>query len=158
MQYASLNGRLRMNLKQALFGILAVSMLAVMVAACDDDSASEPVVEDAWARPGAEGDNSAAYMEITNEGDDDIVLTGASSDVARTVEIHESSMDDGMMHMEEIPEMVIEPGDTATLEPGGFHVMMMSLERDLEPEDTFDLTLHFDGLDDVELEVTVAEQ
>jgi periplasmic copper chaperone A len=147
-----------MNVTRILAVILALSMLAVVVAACSDDAAAEPEVNDPWARPGTEGDNSAAYMEITNDGDEDIVLTGASSDVANVVEVHESGMEDGMMQMQEIPELVIEPGDTVALEPGGFHVMMMNLQQDLEPDDTFDLTLHFDDLDDIELEVTVAEQ
>jgi periplasmic copper chaperone A len=139
-------------------GLMSIMMLALIMAACSDNGATEPEITDVWARPGAEGDNSATYMSITNVGDDDVVLTGASSDVAGVVEVHESSMDGGMMHMEEIPELVIEAGETMLLEPGGFHVMMMSLERDLEPDDTFDLTLHFEDLDDIELEVTVAEQ
>jgi periplasmic copper chaperone A len=147
-----------MNLRRTVLGFLAIAMLTLIVAACGDNGATEPEIDDVWARPGAEGDNAAAYMNITNEGDDDIVLTGASSDVARMVEVHESRMEDGTMRMEEVPEIVVEAGDTVALEPGGYHVMFMHLEQDLEPGDSFMLMLHFDDLDDVELEVTVEEQ
>jgi periplasmic copper chaperone A len=147
-----------MKTGRTVLGFLVIAMLTLVVAACGDNGVTEPEIDDVWARPGAEGDNSAAYMNITNEGDEDLVLTGASSDVANAVEVHESSMEDGMMQMEEIPEVVIEAGETAVLEPGGFHVMMMNLQRDLEPDDTFELTLHFEDLDDIELEVTVNEQ
>ncbi len=146
-----------MNVQRTLIGLTMMAVLAVVAVACGDDAA-DPVFDDVWARPGAAGDNAAAYMNITNEGDEDAILTGASSDVARMVEVHESRMEDGTMRMEEIPELVIEPGETVSLEPGGFHVMFMNLERDLDPDDTFMLTLHFDDLDDIELEVTVAEQ
>jgi periplasmic copper chaperone A len=153
-----LNGHTKMNLKRMATGLALMALLALVVVACGNDAAVEPEIDGAWARPGAEGDNAAAYMNITNEGDDDIILTGASSDVARMVEVHESRMEDGTMRMEEVPEIVVEAGDTVALEPGGYHVMFMHLEQDLEPGDSFMLTLHFEDLDDIELEVTVEEQ
>ncbi len=138
--------------------VAIVSGLVLALAACGNGGAAEPDVVDAWARPGDPGDNSAAYMNISNDSDDDITLIAASSDVARMVEIHESQMEDGTMRMEEVPEIVIESGETVSLEPGGFHVMMMNLEEALEPGDSFSLTLHFDEIDDIELDVPVEEQ
>jgi periplasmic copper chaperone A len=135
-----------------------VIALAGVLAACREDAGSVPIIEDQWARPGAEGDNTAAYMVIRNDGDEDFALIGASSDVGRMVEVHESKMDGGVMRMEEIEEIVVSAGESVQLEPGGLHVMIMHLNQDLEPGDSFSLTLHFDGLDDVELDVTVEEQ
>lgn len=145
------------HLKQIALFVL-VGLMAVVIAACSDDTASEPIVEDAWARPGTEGNNSAAYMTIENDGDEDLILTGASGDVARAVEVHESTTEDGMMEMNEVEEVVVPAGDSLALEPGGHHVMMMSINQDLEPGDTFTLNMQFDGLDDVEVDVTVEEQ
>lgn len=147
-----------MNLSKIASALGLIAAMSLFVAACSDDAVAEPSVDDVWARPGAQGDNSAVYMAITNDDDSAITLTGASSDVAGTVEVHESQMDDGMMRMEETPELVIEAGETVMLEPGGLHVMMMNLEQDLNVDDTFTITLHFDDLDDIELEATVAEQ
>lgn len=148
-------------MKQRRRGIL-LSLLAglvvVFLGACSDDAASEPVIESAWARPGAAGDNSAAYMEIRNDGDEDIALIGASGDVAEVVEVHETQINDGMMEMGETDEVPIPAGETVALQPGEFHVMMMRLSEDLEPGDTFTLAMQFEGIDDVDVEVTVEEQ
>lgn len=144
---------------QAILGILATMILASLLTACTDDAGADPTVDNAWARPGDSGDNSAAYMDITNDGDADLTLVGVSGDVAGAVEVHESGADDeGMMQMEEIPELVIEAGETVSLEPGGYHIMMMDLEQDLAVGDTFQITLEFEEHDDVELDVTVEEQ
>ena len=147
-----------MNTNRTILSILATLMLATVLAACADDAAADPVIENVWARPGDTGDNSAAYMDISNDGDADLTLIGASGDIAGAVEVHESSMEDGMMQMEEIPELVIEAGETVSLEPGGYHIMMMNLEQDLEVGDTFQITLEFEDHDDIELDVTVEEQ
>ena len=147
-----------MNTNRTILSILATLMLATVLAACADDAAADPVIENVWARPGDTGDNSAAYMDISNDGDADLTLIGASGDIAGAVEVHESTMEDGMMQMEEIPELVIEAGETVSLEPGGYHIMMMNLEQDLEVGDTFQITLEFEDHDDIELDVTVEEQ
>jgi periplasmic copper chaperone A len=147
-----------MNLTRTLLMAVLLVAVAGLIAACNGNDDADPIVEDQWARPGEQGDNAAAYMVIRNDSDDDIRLTGASSDVARMVEVHESRMEGGVMRMEEMEEIVIPAGESVALEPGGYHVMFMNLERDLEPGDSFDLTLHFDGLDDVEIEVPVEEQ
>lgn len=154
-----LTGRTSMTqTKRRMLLSLLAGLVVVILGACGDDAASEPVIEGAWARPGEAGDNSAAYMEISNDGDDDISLVGASGDVAEVVEVHESRMEDGMMKMGEVDEVPVPAGETVTLQPGEFHVMMMNLNEDLEPGDTFTLAMEFEGLDDVEVDVTVEEQ
>lgn len=47
-------------------------------------------VEWGWARPAIAGGNGAAYLVVTNAGVEPVTLIGASSDVARFVEIHET--------------------------------------------------------------------
>jgi periplasmic copper chaperone A len=162
---------------------LIVLLMAGTMAGCNGSSESSVTIADQWARPGFEGDNAAAYMEIQNDGDEDIALIGASSDIADTVEIHQTRMespdqqqhgdDDAdnddthgnqsqdhstMMVMEEVESIVAPSGSSVLLEPGGYHVMFMGLTRDLEPGDSFSLTLHFDDIDDQTIEVTVEEQ
>lgn len=144
--------------KQRILFTLFASVAIAILGACGDEAASEPVIEGAWARPGEEGDNSAAYMEIRNDGDADISLVGASGDVARVVEVHESAVEDGMMQMGEVDEVPVPAGETAQLQPGEFHVMLMELSRNLEPGDTFTLALQFEDLDDIEVEVAVEDQ
>lgn len=141
-----------------LIAAVLVVAFAGLLTACGDNAGSVPVIDGQWARPGEEGDNTAAYMSIRNDGDDDIALVGASSDVGQMVEVHESRMDNGVMRMEEVEEIVVPAGDSIELEPGGFHVMIMHLEQELEPGDEFSLTLHFDDIGDIEIDVPVEEQ
>ncbi len=160
---------------------LATLLMAGTLAGCIADSRDSVSIEDHWGRPGFEGDNAAAYMEIRNDGDDDVALIGASSDIAETIEIHQTRMESpedqnghddeaddsehgqdshghGMMIMEEVQSIVAPAGSSVLLEPGGYHVMFMGLTRDLEPGDTFSLTLQFDEIDDQTIEITVEER
>lgn len=111
-------------------------------------------ITDAWVREPAEGQTlSAAYGTITNSGDTDITLVGASVPFDATVEIHETLMgDDGAMQMQEREDgFVIPAGETFELEPGGPHIMMI----DIDPGDIvggIEVTLIFD--DGTELTVT----
>jgi len=111
-------------------------------------------VSDVWVRQPAEGQTkSAAYGMISNNGDTDITLVGASVPFGATVEIHETLMgDDGAMQMQEREDgFVIAAGDAFVLEPGGGHIMFI----DIDPADFMDsveLTMIFD--DGTEVVVT----
>ena len=73
---------------------------------------------------------------------------------------HEMDMGDGEMAMvmQEMTGGLPLPADeTVSLEPGGYHVMLLDLVEPLETGDEFELTLDFENADDVTLTVTVAE-
>lgn len=113
-------------------------------------------VEGTWARPGAEGRMSAAYLLISNFNDYEDTLVDVSSDVAQNVEVHESyEREEGMMGMREADNLVIPAQSTVRLEQGGFHVMLMQLTRQLTEGDSFELTLTFEKEGDITVEVPV---
>ncbi len=103
----------------------------------------------AWVRPAPLGDNSAAYFTITNHGTAGVALIGAETDAARMAEIHETVMEvavvDGRlvqnMQMRHMHELVIPAGASVSLRPGGLHVMLMGLTRDLEAGQSITLRL-----------------
>ncbi|MEX0995106.1 MAG: copper chaperone PCu(A)C [Balneolaceae bacterium] len=102
------------------------------------------VVEGAWARPGMEGRMSAAYFLITNFETEADTLLSLSSDAARMAEIHESyEQEEGMTGMREAGEVEIPGQSTIRLQPGGLHVMLMQLARDLQEGDEIELILRF---------------
>ena len=77
---------------------------------------------------GAMAKAGAAFMTITNNTDHEIHLVGASSDIAKMVELHTHLMEDGLMKMVEIEGGIYIPaGVTHALERGGDHVMFMGL-------------------------------
>ena len=142
--------------------VLAVSLL-VAVAACGSsagasaDSGGLPTVSDAWVRPPVGADRPAAgYMTISNPGVDADRLIGASSPVATTVEIHETIADDsGMMGMQPVDEIVVAPGKPVTLEPGGYHLMLMGVTGMPAVGETVELTLTFELAGDIVVEAEV---
>lgn len=92
-------------------------------------------------------ENTAVYVELTNNGDSDTALVGASADFAEDFELHEMVDVDGVMEMSPIEGQRIElpAGETVLLEPGGLHVMAMGLTRELAVGDMVDVELEFDG-------------
>lgn len=132
-----------MNVSRTMTG-LTLSLLVVLATACGAaaTSSGEITVSDPRV-PVPAGANGAAYMTLTNGSATADELVAASSDVAETVELHESSMEDGSMSMQQVNEIDI-PGDGETmLEPGGFHIMLVGVTEDLAEGDTVDLTLTF---------------
>ncbi len=83
---------------------------------------------------------TGAFMEITNNHDEAVTLTGGSSDVASIVQVHE--VVDGIMREKE-GGVEIQGGATSTLKPGGNHLMLMGLTRELKAGDEVTFTLTF---------------
>jgi hypothetical protein len=109
------------------------------------ETASDISIQNAYARAVPPGQpNSAAFMTITNDGEQERDLVAAASDVAEVVELHTHTMDDGVMRMRQIERIALPAGETVTLEPGGLHVMLIGLTRDLKAGDSLTLTLGFD--------------
>lgn len=98
----------------------------------------------------------AGYMTITNKGTVADRLIAASSPAAGKVEIHEMTMEGGVMKMRELSGgLPIEAGKTASLAPGGYHLMLMELKAPLKQGDKVPVTLTFEkaGKVDVTLDV-----
>jgi periplasmic copper chaperone A len=101
------------------------------------------------------GFNSAAYMLLRNTGSQPDRLLAIKGDVANAIEIHQSEMKDGVMSMHPVDFIEVPAGGTAELKPGGYHVMLIDLKRDLVAGEKFTLTLVFEkgGEKPVEFEV-----
>jgi len=132
-----------------------LSTLAVFLAACAP-AGGQLKVTDVWARPALAGGNGAVYFTIENATASNDTLLSASSDVAGAVELHMTSMQDGNMQMAQQQEVPVQAGKTE-FKPGGLHVMLIGLNRDLSPGDKFALTLDFAAAGEMPLEVTVSQ-
>ncbi|WP_227842248.1 copper chaperone PCu(A)C [Vreelandella zhuhanensis] len=100
--------------------------------------------------------HGAAYLSISVEDDTPAVLVGARTPVSESVEIHDMSMDDGIMRMRRIEQLEVEPGTTQVMRPGGgYHLMLMNLVSPLQAGERFPLTLEFAHRGDIEVEVDV---
>ena len=110
-----------------------------------------------WARatpPAAK--IGGGYLGIENTGSTPDRLLGGSTEAAARVEIHESSLTDGIMRMrEQVDGVVIAPGQTLEFKPGGLHLMLVDLKTPLKQGDKVKATLMFERAGSVAIELQV---
>ena len=99
-----------------------------------------------WTRATPGGAKVAGgYLNITNSGAAADKLVGGSTDIAGRFEVHEMSMNGGVMQMRPLNEgLELKSGQTVELKPGGYHVMFLDLKRQLKQGETVKATLQFE--------------
>ena len=101
---------------------------------------AQTVVDDAWVRATVPGQpSSGAFMHITAATDSKLVEV--KSPVAKTVQIHESKMENDVMSMQAVPSIALPAGKTVNIEPEGYHVMLIDLVGQIKEGDNVPLTL-----------------
>jgi len=108
--------------------------------------ASPPiVVNGAWVQvSGGPELPAAGYFEIDNRGSTDDSLVSASSPGSASVELHQTMPDmSGMIGMTAVAQVTCPAGGSVTFAPGGYHLMIMGLSRQLATGDTLELDLVF---------------
>lgn len=127
--------------KAGMRTLLAASAMIVSASAIGQVS-----VTNAWVRGTVPGQTSSgAFMELKSSVG--AVLLGVGSPVAGTVEIHEMKMDGDVMRMRAVPRIEIPAGKTVELKPGGYHVMLMQIKRQLKAGETVPIRLRLEGKD-----------
>jgi undecaprenyl-diphosphatase len=142
----------------AAAAVFVIGITSAHPAAAEYRAANLTITEP-WSRPTPPGATvGAAYFSITNAGRTADRLIGLSSPVARTVEIHESRVVQGIMQMRAATFAECPPGATVKIEPGGLHVMLVGLLHPLEVGTEFPLTLRFRDAGVLTLQVPVSAQ
>lgn len=102
-------------------------------------------VNQAWGRATPKGAKVAGgYLTIDNGGPVADRLLSASSPAAAKVEIHQMSMQNGIMTMRPLEQgLAIPPDATVTLAPGGDHIMFIGLAAPFEEGQRIPVTLNF---------------
>ena len=124
----------------------------------EDFRLKDLVVEHPYARatpPGAT--TGGAFVAITNRGAVQDRLLEASTPAAKSVEIHEMSMDGGMMKMRAVRGIDIKPGARVELKPGGYHLMLLELKEPLQSGRKIPLTLVFERSGRIEMSVPIED-
>ena len=115
-------------------------------------------VEEAYARAvGASAMAGAAFMQITNQSGQDDVLIAAQTDASAMTELHTHIEDgDGVMIMRQIEGGIkLAAGETILMKRGGDHVMLMGLNDSLDSGETVKITLTFEKVGDIVVDVPV---
>jgi copper(I)-binding protein len=87
--------------------------------------------------------NSAVYVTVSNHGSEPDALVSASTDIATTVELHQTVEKDGKMVMQPRPRFDIPASQTLDMKPGSYHIMLLGLKQALKPGDAVNVTLTF---------------
>ena len=101
---------------------------------------AQTVATDPWVRATVAG-QKATGLFVELKSPTAARLIGGSSPVADSVEVHEMSMDGGVMRMRAIDALPLPAGQVVMLKPGGYHVMLMGLKDTVKAGDTVPVTL-----------------
>lgn len=125
----------------ALSRAALVAFITMTLAACSGgttgDDASSLTLTDTWVKAAPDG-MTAAFASITNSADHDVTITAAASESATAVELHEV-VDSVMRPVAD--GLTVPAGGILTLEPGGYHIMLMGLTLPIAPGDEVTVTL-----------------
>ncbi|MBC7768176.1 MAG: copper chaperone PCu(A)C [Phycisphaerales bacterium] len=146
--------------------LLAVS--AAALAACGETEPAQTVVaeqaqaavlevRDAWAAPTPGGvEVAAGYMTIVNAAAIDDRLVAIATPRAQRAEAHEMSMDGDVMRMRAVEGgLAVGAGETATLAPGGMHVMFYGVTQPFMEGESIPVTLTFERAGEIAIEMPV---
>lgn len=129
-----------------LAAALTLYLAALTPAMAEEVKAGDLVITQGWSRatPGG-AKTGGGFLTIENKGAAPDKLVGASADVAGKVELHEMTVNNGVMKMRPVEGgLTVEPGKTVKLAPGGYHLMMTDLKSPLKQGEKVPLTLQFE--------------
>ena len=105
---------------------------------------AELQVSDAWIKHlPASVPVRAGYLTLHNPGSESVTIQSAQSLTFANIEFHTTVEQDGMMQMQQLPQLVIEANSSVQLSPGGLHLMMMGPVNETAPGDLVTITLKF---------------
>lgn len=126
--------------------LAATAMLLLAVSAgAHDYTHGDLTLYHPWTRATAPGAPvGGGFVIVRNDGDKADALLGGEADFATRVEIHQSVTDDGLMKMRKLESgLEIPAGETVTLQPGGYHIMIVGLSQRLVEGEQVPVTLNF---------------
>ncbi len=149
---AMLTGRL------ALFAAAAVlaGIVTTVPAAAQDFTAAHLIIAGNWSRPTPPGAAvGVAYLTIMNTGALPDRLIGASTPISAQAQLHATRDVGGTMQMRRVSVLLLPPGKTVLIAPGGLHIMLLGLKKPLIGGTRFPLTLRFEHAGSLTVEITV---
>ena len=143
-------------MKKAMAAILIAAATAAGAAAHDFKTGSVSIGHP-WAKAApAAAPVVGGYLKLTNEGTAEDRFVGGTSPDAERVEVHESSTTDGVARMRPLKEgIVLKPGETVELKPGGIHLMLVRPMRQFKEGEMIPVTLEFEKAGQLEVQFKV---
>lgn len=97
-------------------------------------------VSEAWVRATVPGQTaSGGFMRISSK--EAATLTGFTTNLAKTHQLHDMSMDGDVMRMRELRQVSLSAGKTVVFGPGSMHLMLLDLKTALKAGERAPITL-----------------
>lgn len=118
----------------------ATSAASSAMASATASADAKPTVSDAWAKAGTKGGMTGLFATLKNPTSAPLTVVGVSSDAGRA-ELHTTVKTPNGMQMKKTEKFVIPANDTFELKPGGNHIMLLDLKKDLKAGDNVRVTI-----------------
>ena len=125
-----------------VFLTASILALAPWPAGAQDKSVT---IEAPWIRLIIPSRPAAGYLTLRNDTDSDTAITAASSPACGDLSLHESVTKDGAATMVPVDKVDATAGGAATFAPGGYHLMCMKPQPELEVGASVPVTLTLSG-------------
>jgi copper(I)-binding protein len=131
-------------------------LLIALLSLVSTSAFSQVEVENAWSRATAPGAKvGAGYLTIRNKAEKADKLLGASSSVAARVETHIVEKQGEVMRMREVKGYEVPAKGSFELKPGGPHLMLVDIKRQLKEGEKVPLVLRFQNAGEITTELEV---
>ena len=139
-------------------GAFAPRLLGMALLLLTTPSLAQPpiTVEAAWVRAAPPTATvTAGYLTLHNATKAPIRVVGAESPQFERVEIHTSTLHDGVAHMAPVDGVTVPANGSVALAPGGLHLMLIEPRQSFREGDKVIVTLDFADGWSVEFDATV---
>lgn len=131
-----------------MLGITAAAL--IVLSGCGGSTSSETesaaangcplTVSDSWVKA-AESGMTAAFGQVANTSGSPVTITAAQTPAAGMTELHETTMVDGSMKMQQVSGFEVPADGELVLEPGGNHIMLMNIPAPIVAGEDVEITL-----------------
>ncbi|GMT49826.1 MAG: hypothetical protein IEMM0008_1365 [bacterium] len=102
------------------------------------------IIKDPWIKEASTSQKmSGGYMTLENTNSQSDKLLSIQSDVCEVIELHKMTYENDIMKMRRVSDIEVPANGSVQLKQGGFHLMLISLKKDLKAGDKITLTLNF---------------
>lgn len=100
---------------------------------------------------------TAAFLKIKNKSDQEISLVGASASWAKTLELHNHMMEEGVMAMRKVDKMVIPAKGELVLKSKSYHIMIFKIQEEVKLNESKKITLKFSNKETKEVDFKIID-
>ena len=138
-----------------IYQFTLILLFSVFTIACDNkepatetkaqtSAADSIIIVDPYIRAMPPGQKvTAMFMSMDNSSSSLHDLVSVDTTASEHAELHEHKMVDGMMQMGQVEKISVNANGSAALKPGGYHIMLIGLKKDLQPGEMVDIKLTF---------------